>query len=680
MPTPEELQQQIDRMTAQLETLKKQQEELSKPLEVYLHNVIFHGMGATFEIKFNRPPEPEVLNRIRYIPSRNYIHTREVNAFDIRYFDKLNYELKEANLDLVIPDDLGNKIKQWKEAPDFTLSLDEKKKQIRVDRTIKRTMLPSIYELGSWTYHSTDSYWTFNISELLKWMELQVTSFNMYKFDMTEDVKKLYIEQEERDKLVNAFADMKDAPDIDFKFEWSNGEAHNFDLKADQRVACKFDDTFSHRTLLSFDMGKGKTAISIAQAERHNERVLFVCKADLKTNIKREVKKFTGKEAHIFSGIEPDRLDVEYMLVKKPQYCIINYDIIGRETGPDEAKIMKWVELINIAKFDRIIYDEAHYMKNMDTLRSRGGRALKAEKVMLLTGTPIVNKPGEIFPILNIIDPITFSDYPSFVRQFTYDGKNPKNLPQLHALLKRYMIRRLRDKTLDPQRIPQYHELSALARKRYSEVMNGLYTALRNPKYQANVNNILTELLRCKQICADDKVDFTVDLVETALEETVELPWNKVLVFSQFKNTQAEIAARLGHVGARIINGDVTDRARYDLIDLFQSPDQRCRVLVTNITEGITLTQAGTTIINDLWWTPKDHVQAEGRAFGRENDPHGGNAYYILAENTIDEMIWKLLEKKMMIAKQIVDDVYVSKDDESNSLLSDLFKMIKEGK
>jgi SNF2 family DNA or RNA helicase len=237
------------------------------------------------------------------------------------------------------------------------------------------------------------------------------------------------------------------------------------------------------------------------------------------------------------------------------------------------------------------------------------------------------------------------------------------------------MIRRLRDKSLDPNRIPQYTTLSTQARVNYTEVLKGLYIALRNPNYQREVHNILTQLLRLKQICADDKVDFTVDLAETALDETSEMPWNKVLIFSQFKATQHEIAKRIGN-RARVINGDVTDKQRYELVDKFQDINSDVKVIVTNITEGLTLTNAFTVIINDLWWTPKDHVQAEGRAFGRENDPHGGNSYYVLCEDSIDDMIWMLLEKKLAIFKEMIDNVY-NKNEEENSMFQQLMTLFK---
>lgn len=677
----EDIERQMELMKQKLAELEKKKEEMSKPVTAAVENVLMTGIGGIFEVKFSRFDQ-KCIDRIRSITSRRYINSREVNQFGLDDYDRVVYELNEVGIKLEISEELLAKVNEWKNTPDFSLSFDERKKQIRIDRTIRQKSLPYMYDMETWTYHHTMNYYTFSQTELIEWMKLQAGfQKNGVTFEVSDDVLKIYNEQIEREKLLDQFADMKDAVDFDYTFSQINPKTNEpYKLNEDQRVACKFDSVFGNRSLISFDMGKGKTAIAIAQAERYNERVLFICKADLKTNIKREIKKFTGKDAVVFSGIEPDGLAIDLMVVRKNQYNILNYDVIGRSIEDKEKgiSIMKWVEVINLAGFDRIVYDEAHYMANIETQRSKGGRAIKAPKVMLLTGTPIVNRPGEIFPALNIIDSTTFYDPAIFLRQFTTDGFHPKNLDKLHKLLKKYMIRRLKDTSLDPNRMEQYHTLSQQARINYSKVFEGIYIALRNPDYTKDVNNILVELMRCKQICADDKVDFTVDLAETALDETSEMPWNKVLIYSQFKATQYEIAKRLGNK-ARIINGEVTDKRRYEIVDEFQDPSSPLKVIVTNITEGLTLTNAFTTITNDLAWNWKAHSQFEGRAFGRTNDPHGGNSYYILAEDTIDDMIWTLIAKKMEMSKQIVDDVYTHQDYDEG-MFSELMKMIKGGK
>lgn len=1007
-------------MREELAAMEKEKEELMKPLIINFEKMVYTGMGVQFELKLSRADE-KVVDKLRYIPSRGYIAARQVNTFHMDHYDQVVYVLNEIDHTMTISDEWKVKIQEYKDTPDFNITYDDAKKQIRINKTMKMRSMPYIYELGTFTNFASYNYYTISLAEISEFMEMikSKTDLRRYIFKIDEATEKYLMELAEREKLLDQFADMKDASEIDFVFKGLDENGVPYQLKADQRVACKFDDTFGHRVLITFDMGKGKaqpvdaivytpygpkqigslktgdkvltpyneeasiigvfpqgkvdiykvtfsdgvsteccgehlwnvqsavskkrregwktksinelkelklkdkngnsnwyipitqpvdfrlnesftlpidpyvlgailgdgcitdgtpritgidkeilnevkkfhslnntkgaidyritegkgrgenklttnlqrlglwgcnshtkfipwiylytsieerlrllqglmdtdgsiwgdkntvtefssvskdliegvkflveslggvgriqerkigwrlninlpgtinpfkllrkaikyeerdrkylptraivniefigtkeavcilidhpshlyltnnfivthnTAIAIAQAERYNERVLFVCKADLKTNIVREVKKFTGKDVAVFSGIVPDGMAVDYMVgTKKQQYNVINYDIIGRavkDKDDPSQEVMPWVQLINLAQFDRIIFDECHYMRNIDTQRSKGGRNSHSPKVMLLSGTPIVNRPGEMFPVLNIIAPITFYDPTAFLKQWTTDGIHIKNPSKMHKMLKRYMIRRERDKSSDPNRIPQYTELSPAAQKAYAKVMAGLYEALRKPNYKSEVHNILTEMLRLKQICSDDKVDFTVSLTEDALEETEAFPWNKVLVFSQFKDSQGEIAARLGPK-ARIINGDVTDKARYEIVDKFQDPKSDVKVIVTNITEGLTLTQAYTTIINDLWWTPKDHLQAEGRAFGRINDPHGGNSYYVLCENTIEDAIWALLEKKLKIIKTVIEDVYTKeKGYEDESLFEGLINLIKGG-
>jgi SNF2 family DNA or RNA helicase len=407
-------------------------------------------------------------------------------------------------------------------------------------------------------------------------------------------------------------------------------------------------------------------------AERQNLRVLFVCKANLKTNIKREIKKFTGKDAVVYSGVSPDKLSLAYMITQKTQYNIIGMEVIGRGKHEEDETHMPWVELINLSQFDRIFYDEAHLLKNMDSKRSKAARNLDNPTVDFFSGTPLVNRPKELYPMLNILDKSTFNNEASFINNFS-DGKNGvKNLKALQEILKMYMIRR-KNEDLDVKRITQTFELSSMARAIYNKALEGLYISLRKGT-QTDINSILTQILRLKQIVAEDSVDFTVELARETQDQTEK----KVIIFSQFKDIHALVSRKLGS-SCIVINGDVSsDDRRYELVDQFQDPNSEVKFLVTNIMEGLTLTEAWTTIFNDLWWTPKDHIQGEGRCFGRTNDYHGGVSYYVTADNTIIQMIEALLSEKMDTISKVVDDIH--KETMMNgSVVQELIKRLMSG-
>jgi SNF2 family DNA or RNA helicase len=442
-------------------------------------------------------------------------------------------------------------------------------------------------------------------------------------------------------------------------------------------------------------MGLGKTAIALYLSEKHNLRTLFITKAKLKENVKRELKRLTGKDCVVLAGTNPGNLEMRKLIVEKDkhQYYMINYDIVGRpirdasEAGQkqkDEVQkqIMPWVELINMSQFDLIIYDEAHYMKNLDSQRSTGGRALKAKHAIPLTATPIVNGVSDLFAVLSIVDPKRFSVFEAFKEEYaTADGRGIRNPARLKRLLNQYMIRRRKEdveKDLPPIiRHDYFHELSSAAAKKYADLEEGLYQKLRSydSKDIKAVNNILEQMLRMKQLTADDKVETSVDLAREAYEET----GKKVIIFSQFKESQIEIAKQLGWDNCRVINGDTSEKNLYLYKEEFQNSDKYPYLsLSTHVgQEGFNFTAAHTVIFNDLMWTPKDHRQAEARAYGRLNDLHGANAYYVQATDTIDEQITEILMRKLRIIETAVDGAQHAAV-ESASVLSDLIKYLKE--
>jgi SNF2 family DNA or RNA helicase len=96
------------------------------------------------------------------------------------------------------------------------------------------------------------------------------------------------------------------------------------------------------------------------------------------------------------------------------------------------------------------------------------------------------------------------------------------------------------------------------------------------------------------------------------------------------------------------------------MVDKFQN-DPEVKIMIASTktaSEGLTLTKAHCVIFNDLMWTPASHIQAEGRAFGRVNDPHGGIVYTVVAQNTIMQMIQEILESKRHLIDETVDSVH----------------------
>jgi SWI/SNF-related matrix-associated actin-dependent regulator 1 of chromatin subfamily A len=664
----------INDLNQEIEDTRKLLAELEEkrrllPTQALIHSFVVSS--GKIRVKLSKMDDT-LVDILRRIPARAYLSTDKDNLIPATELEKLLNNFNQTPIPPTINWDNGTKeaYDAWINQADIKLSLNEKKSTVLVElgpRMLNQRLYIG-YDITSWSYNSLHQTYSFSLAEAYKWPPLVEKHYPEKTVEYSDGLLDIIMEQANRSKLLMEVANANDAPDIINPFTGINPiTGEKFDLKPLQRTAVKFAQLTDYKALIAYDMGGGKTPIGMACAEIGGfKKILIICPATMKTNWRMEIKKFLGQDAFILSGSSPDnaQLDAIYKSTNY-KYFIINYDILSRseitetaENGKEES-INKWAMVINFAGFDLFLVDESHRIKNMDSKRSKAVRALVMPHVLPLSGTPIVNRPSELFPSLNIIDRQNFNNFSAFAAQFMDSSGNARNVKQLHGILANHMIRKtseqINGKNLDPNRIPFTKELGLQARANYQKVLEGIYISLRRPDYQRNVTSILAELVRCKQICSADNCETSADLAIEAFEET----GKKVLIFSQFLESQAAIAEFLGRE-AVIINGGTPQSQRDELCfyptgSFHQSGGHK--FIITNILEGLTLTPAYTTIFNDLWWTPKDHSQAEGRAFGRVNDPHGGNSYYVQNENTIDQFIVELLQKKMNTFKEVIDGV-----------------------
>lgn len=483
-------------------------------------------------------------------------------------------------------------------------------------------------------------------------------------------------------------------------------------LKPYQNVGVAFFENNGGSGILGDVMGLGKTPQAIARALQLPGKIVVVTPASLKINWTRSIKKFSNEKFYILQGTTPTHYDMAMMLAKDgPKFIVINYDILSTSTVLDKSYVDEnnikhekketkypWIEIINLMYPDLIIYDEAHYIKNSDSNRSVASRLIQAKSTICLTGTPVLNRPSELWPMLTLVDPVTFPTNERFVNQYTFDGKTTRNVEELRQVLKPLMIRRKREDVytdLPPlNRIDEAYELSKRAQGLYDKALQGVYevVALWNPDKsgeQSSIANILVKIQRLKQICAIDKVPATADLA-TRIYDSSDPSGRakKVLIFSQFKPTAYAIKARLGSEAIGFVSRNsagefVTAQALEQdrLVQEFQNDPDIHYLVVTEKTakEGHDITEAFAVIFNDHFWTPAAHQQAEGRAYMRASDPHGIDSYYHLAAGTIEDWIQELLAAKLAMIEDVVDGVNNTRVNPDESILTDLIKRIKDG-
>ncbi len=601
----------------------------------------------------------EVIEILRHIPSRQYIAQTKLNVLKIKelsiFLKKM--ERLEDTVRIDWDGDTRNEYDIWIARPDYFVDVFGKSK---LKFTRRDAEVPGLFlrEIQSFTVDWSSREYIINQLEAYKLPDALSKCYPPVTVGYSDEAKEIITKQLEKRQAILSLATAEDAPDIEDKLL--------LPLKPVQKVAVKYLSSLNYRGIVSYDVGMGKTPIAIATVREIEQRlgrrakVLCVVPAPLKTNWRREILKFTGEDVHILSGVKPDEITINILFrPSHSQWFIINYDIIGRaekskdENGSD-VELMFWPKVLNLASFDVIIYDEAHKVRNMDSQRSRGTLALEAPFVIPLTGTAVVNRPTDLYPLLHIIDRETFNNYANFTSSFlANDGRSVKNSSALRDMLTTYMIRRIRP-PFEVDRVDHTVELSPRAREVYNEILDGFYQSLLNPNFERDINSALAMLMRMKQCTSYDKIDDTVELALDFIDASEEGK-DKVLVFSQFKDSCSEIATRLGK-DSLVITGDVPNAERYRIVDKFQSdPSAKVLVVSTVASEGLTLTAAHCVIFNDQLWTPAGHIQIEGRAFGRTNDFHGGVLYNVLAENTVDQLIQEILNTKLITINETVD-------------------------
>lgn len=423
------------------------------------------------------------------------------------------------------------------------------------------------------------------------------------------------------------------------------------------------------KCILADDMGLGKTLqATIAALESGAKRILIVCPSSLKINWQREIENFT----------EPEDTNIIRSIGWDPsKFTIINYDILknfhtvlekGKEYNP--KKISR--EIVK-EKFDVIILDESHYIKNPKSNRGKIIQEIIKESnpkyVWLLTGTPIANRPMDYFNLLGTIKSPVASDWMYYARRYC-GGKQIKtkikgrlrtiwltdgssNLEELSERTKTTILRRKKNDVLDlPEKIivPTYIELEN--RTEYEEVYEKYLEWRRSQGKSGNVVKHLVELILLRKFIALEKVKHSIELSESAIENG-----KKVLIFTNFTEELDMFRQHFGKTGV-YIEGSTKEKDRQKAVDNFQN-DDKIKVFVGQIKAagvGLTLTKAEIVIINSLDWVPGNLEQAEDRAY-RIGQMKNVTIYYPLFDNTVDTLVWRVLKNKKSVINTIVGDI-----------------------
>lgn len=453
--------------------------------------------------------------------------------------------------------------------------------------------------------------------------------------------------------------DIKPIAEYDFKTTPYPHQVEGFNLVAGHTKA-----------LIADEQGLGKTAESLYISDYYKasgwvKKCLIICGVNsIKYNWLREIQIHTSQQAILIEGSEGKRLTLiqQWCNSDDVYYAIINLEAIRK---PSILYALK-------DKADVIICDEIHKAKNA---RSQQGRALcelRAKYQIGLTGTPIDDKPEDLYNILRWfgLERRRFIDfrnqYCNVDRWGTVSGY--KNLNQLKRQLQSVMIRRKKADVIElPEKIRKTEvvELSKRQKKVYKEMLHAIYYDL---DAIMNLQNPLSRVFHLREVTSgiycDWKENAKLLRVRELIEDEIIPDGKKVIVFSKYEKVALIYKEALSALNSAYITGSVTVQNRQSEVDRFQT-DDGCKVCIGTIGAmgtGITLTAASTVIFVDKEWSVTANVQAEDRAH-RIGTKEPVTIISMVAKDTIDEHVEEILEEKELQTDIIMEgtDAVLSK-------------------
>ena len=424
------------------------------------------------------------------------------------------------------------------------------------------------------------------------------------------------------------------------------------------------------RCLIADEMGLGKTIQAIAAAEllaRHfgAERVLIVCPTSLKHQWQREIARFSAREAQVVVGGRAARLEC----YSEPGFCkITNYETLARD-----------LEFIRSWSPDMVIVDEAQRIKNWNTVAARALKRIESPYALVLTGTPLENRLEELVSIVQFVDghrlgPLWRLRHDHQVLDEAGRVVGYKDLDRIGETLRPVLLRRRKSEVLAqlPARVAKT-VFVPMTRQQQAEHQSAatcvqqIVQRWRRTGFLSDVDQrrLMAALQNMRMSCnstylLDGKTDHGTKCEElvTLMDELLEQPDTKVVIFSQWLRTHELIIRRLKsrrwqHV---LFHGGIPSSQRGKLVDRFHS-DPACRVFLSTDAGGVglNLQHAASVVVNmDLPWNPAILEQRIGRVH-RLGQTRGVQVVNFVAEGTIEEGMLSVLAFKKSLFAGVLD-------------------------
>ncbi|XP_044044086.1 DNA annealing helicase and endonuclease ZRANB3 [Siniperca chuatsi] len=428
-----------------------------------------------------------------------------------------------------------------------------------------------------------------------------------------------------------------------------------------QKDGVEFALSKNGRCMIADEMGLGKTvqAIAVAYAFRQEWPLLVVVPSSLKYPWIEELERWIPE-------LQPGDINLvenksHTMGISSSKVTVLGYGLLTTDARP-------LVEALNRQRFAVVVVDESHYLKSRNAARTKILAPLiqSAKRAILLTGTPALGRPEELFMQIDALYPKMFGTWTDYAKKYCnahyryfgprrqWDCRGASNLEELHQRLSQIMIRRLKAEVLSQlppktrQRIPfdlpkEAAKEASASFAEWERLMKGLgsgVVTMDNPFTQ--VMGLVTQIYKQTAIA---KAGAVKDYIKMMLEAEQ----LKFLVFAHHLTmlqacTEAVIEAKAGYIR---IDGSVPSSERIQLVHKFQS-DPETRVAILSIQaagQGLTFTAASHVVFAELYWNPGHIKQAEDRAH-RIGQTSSVNVHYLIAKGTFDTVMWSMLNRK----------------------------------
>ena len=601
-------------------------------------------------------------NQINYYKILHKANKIILKEYDVEYILKnFNYVTKEVNKVINISSDFGLMLKE-KYNIDF---LPEKIKIYKI-----------IGEMGN-SYHC--------YAQFRKSISPQL----MY-------INKKYL-------LNPLFVKDYDKMDIDFDKYDKKTEHLNRKIKEHQKIGVKFLLT-NKKCILADSMGLGKTSTAtLAAIEGGFKKVLIITMASLKSTWKREISLYCDEsEITVINGNNWDNsgkftiinYDILQNFYEIPEEPVFEEQIIVGKNGEKEvlkvpvmvkskstgklvqkmeksrkkSKILKALHnsALFLSKFDCLIIDEAQKLSNNTSIRYKviddfiHKSNLKA--IFLVTGTPLTNRPINLYHILRLIDAEVAQDYQYYAMRYcggkkfklssgkeiiTTDGAT--NLNELREKIKHIYIRRLQSEIpgmVNKNVITKYYDLNDLQKYNYNKLWEE-YSNAQSLKGNNDSENYrqLVEGMLVRQFLAKEMTKNTIDLVDEQLENN-----EKVIIICTFQE-EIEIFKKYYGKKSVVFDWDMTpkqkEKAEYEFMN-----NPSVKVFIGQIIAcgvGLTLTVSKFLVFNSYSWVAADNLQAQDRIYRITQKEDVTCVYQLFTDSISQDMFEKVMRKEIIM-------------------------------